>query len=589
MARVTRDKGPVSAQPSSLGYMLFAIMRRMRALTGISRGRTRSYLFLVLLFHAMIILGISVLIIAPIKHRVSLTPPGTVYSFPHRIHEDYYFYLMVIRQGRDGFAEFDQYTTESTSPTAMHLWYLILGKTGALFERSNIEMYYGGLIVALLLYYFFSYKLAALLFSFSYRFAALAIIFFASPFPTIYLELFGQKIPLGTSWWTNMDPYSRLTQVSHHFIGQALLVAGVFFTLRFVKEKKLWFALATTASVAAGLLFYSVPLVTFLIGTGLTVLFFGGFTVTLQMRKSQHFVQILKRNEKLIIGGSIVLGVSVICLLFVQSILANSGWPWSTFLAWEANWYNHAKEIYPYTIGVYLVSFGILPLFFVPVIMRILRKPTFSWVFINSLLITPILLYLGASNHLYLIPKIRFVHSAPYVFGGLLATYGIQTVVESIRKKRTRVLVIVGIAGLFLLNIFFGLKSYWLPEFQKYDVFYNTYIPSQYFSIIDYLNGNSEPFSNVFASYTLGVYLPAYVKNNVFVGHMVSTANFWTKYSQANSFFTHDMPVDEAQKIFRDHNISYVLGEEPGLYNVYKTILEPLVSLNNITLYKALY
>jgi hypothetical protein len=210
-------------------------------------------------------------------------------------------------------------------------------------------------------------------------------------------------------------------------------------------------------------------------------------------------------------------------------------------------------------------------------------------VLLAALLLVPILLYLAASNHILNLPKIRFVHSAPYVFAGLLATLGIKTILDTVKRKRLKYILSLGICILFIANSITGLRNYWVPELHKYEVFYNTYIPRQYFSIIDYLNGNSKPFSNVLANYAIGVYLPAFTKNNVFVGHMVSTNNFWSKYSTANSFFAHDIPEPEAGKLIKDNNISYILGEEKGLGVYYKNILKPVFSVDDLTLYTPVY
>src|SRR3989304_542857 len=53
----------------------------------------------------------------PVINRIKAVPPGKTYTKVHRIFEDYYYYLSVIRQGRGNWAEVDQYTTEKTNPS----------------------------------------------------------------------------------------------------------------------------------------------------------------------------------------------------------------------------------------------------------------------------------------------------------------------------------------------------------------------------------------------------------------------------------------------------------------------------------------
>jgi len=544
---------------------------------------------LTLIFHVALMAYIAVIIIAPIRHRASLTPPGTVYTYQHRILEDYYFYLMVIRQGRDGFAQFDQYTTEPTKPTAMHFFYLFLGQIAKLTGQSNIVMYYLGLTGGLLLFYLYSWKLARFLFPSPYRYVAMAIFYIASPFPATDVAFGNATISIGTSWWTNMDPYSRIVQVPHHFTGQAMLLASTYYLLLFLSKHKLPFAVAAAVASGLGILIYSVPILVFLAALGLCVLIYSlKYLMCIKPRFAQ-IMNLFKQIEKPALGTFIIIGTATISLFIVQNILTSPGWPWSTFLAWEANWYNHATEIYPYTLSVYLLSYGVLPLFIVPGLVTVAKKPSPRWLMILTLLIAPVIMYLAASNHFILLPKIRFVHSAPYVFAGLSATLGIKSAVAALKNKYAQAAVSLGILVIFIANVHWGIQSYWWPEMQKYETYYNTYIPRPYFAVIDYLKQNSLPFDNVFAGYAVGVYLPAYTKNNVFVGHMASTADFWAKYSQANSFFAHTMDESEAQSIFRKQNIAYVLGEEPGLAGKYKNILQLVFSADNLTLFKPIY
>ena len=541
-----------------------------------------------LLFHCAIVFILGFLIYKPIAFRLSLTPAETVYTYQHRIHEDYFFYLMVIRQGRDGFLEYDQYTTEPTNPTAMHLYYLTLGQIGKVTGLSDITMYYLGLFVGLILVYIFTWKLSSLFFSSPYNYIAMTIITFASPFPIMNLNLLGSEVAIGTSWWTNMDLYSRITQVPHHFVGQGLMLMSLYYILTFINNKRFIFAILSAVASCIGIVFYSVPLVIFLTSAMITFCIFTIKPIITAVKKKSLKILFFK-NEKLVIGIMLILLLSGAALLFVQSILRNPGWPWSTFLTWEADWYNHKTEIYPYTTFVYLISFGVLPIFMLPGFYKILQKLTYQWVFIFFLFITPILLYLAATYHIIHLPKIRFIHSTPYVFAGLIATLGIQTLVELIKLKQLRIIVASIIILIFSWNIFSGIQSYWIPELKKFETPYNTYIPKPYFTIIEYLNKNTKPFSNIYTSYAIGAYLPAFTKNNAYVGHMVSTSNFWSKYSETNSFYAHQATEDNMRNVFKTHNIVYVLGEERGLLNTYKNILTPVFSVGDLTLYAPVY
>lgn len=524
-------------------------------------------------FHILFISILTVVIFLPVMKKASVAPVGTVYTQVHRIHEDYYYYLMVIRQGRTGFQEIDQYTTEDTKPNHLHIFYLILGKLGQAIGASDIIMYWGSMYVSFLLFYIFTVALIGQLVPAPYQILALFIAFLGSPLPDIPILIAGRAVSLGAGWWTGMDIYSRLTLIPHHFFTSALFLASVYYFLVFFQKQNLKFAILSAILNGMGILLFPVP----------GFIFFCSFICFICIFGMKYKGKLGEQKELLLgIGAIIITSLAALSLSYWQ--LSSLGFPWVENLKWEYETYKAAQ--YPYMFWVYLISYGIFPLFIIPVILQV-RRLKISEFFILILTFTPPILYLLSEWGILHITKIRFVYSAPFVLTAIFATLGISKIIDGIKNTSAKKLFFILICFIFVINTVWGLtERYWWSQLNNLPMYGNYYIPQENIDAVKFLNSNTRSYSTVLASYFTGVYIPAFSHNKVFIGHEGSTFDFWTKWYISNRFFDGLYTGQEAGKMLRDYKISYVWWDRGELPTAYRSLLEPIFGSGSVRLYK---
>ncbi|KKU83553.1 MAG: hypothetical protein UY10_C0005G0004 [Microgenomates group bacterium GW2011_GWA2_47_8] len=193
-----------------------------------------------IIFHSILIFILFLVIVIPAAYHSQKISPGNVPTFSNLNNIDYFFYLSNIRQGGDFGKDYDLFTTELPSDAAaqFHRYYIYLGKIGAFFGLEPMYMYYAGLFFADVLYYFFCWKITGIIFpkKSRWRWLAMVLVYFLSPLPRYTINIFGTPVFIGTTWWTYLDPYSRLLAVPHHMLGQAFMLGQVYFFLRYLEQ-----------------------------------------------------------------------------------------------------------------------------------------------------------------------------------------------------------------------------------------------------------------------------------------------------------------------------------------------------------------
>lgn len=507
---------------------------------------------LFLLFCALLI----VLITIPEIYRYQSTPKGAENLMVHGIGEDYFYDVMVIRQGMENTGEIDQYTTEDTRPFSIHTYYLFLGRVGRVLSLSPVIMYRVGLYGAFCLYFMAVLFLIRTVLPRKYRFLGFFFAFFCGPFPPITISIRHSSIPIGTGWWTAMDQYRRLTMMPHHYIGQAGTICASAFAYMWIRQMRRRDAILAGLFGGFAALGYNIPVVVMLLSLSFVIC----------IRLFEKIVSKYPLREAIRMSGMKDIPFLFLPALFVlgwhQYQMKTLGYPWDAFLAWEYAWYNHfPKEIYPYTLPVFLLSFGILWLFMVPVLVKWIKKISLAEVFLGAMVGFPIFLYILASHRILPIPKIRFSSVSPYVFGGIFATLGFASMDTMLKKFRIHGVVMTFLFAVIILNALTGLYYYWYPY--TYTVSYDSiaYFSASQRGLIDAVNTHIPPYSKVMVPYGLGTVLPAFTKQKVFVGHMVNTKDVWNKYYLTQQLYAGLLPLDQVQSLFRSYGITYVIWE----------------------------
>lgn len=517
-----------------------------------------------ILLHLVFLFSLATLLFFPVIRSASFSPKDSFYTGFHGIVGDYYTYLSVINQGRNQWSYQNPYTTELTQKNYAHLFYILLGKIASPLRLSNIAMYYLAIIVSFLLYYLFTYLLVVYLVPRKFRWLAMLVIFFAGPLPPSTLSL-------GSAWWTHMDSYSRVSLVPHHFFSSALLVGTIYYLLRFFYEKKTRFLLFSLLLQTIGLLSFAVPGFTLLTAILVSVLL---YLILHCIRRS------IRIPPKVFWGFVLVIFLSLFLLFLVRQLLTAVNFP-----DWEYQTYRQEQLVYTYSHLFF--SYGILLILILPSFVLIIRKKRFSHFFLFLLLILPSIFYQLAVAGILPINKLRFVYSAPYAIGGILATLGIAFLLDHIKGRLTRRLILGGIVCIVLTNAFFGLKAYWLPKLSEKKIDLNTYIPKPYIQAMEYLVQETPPASAVLTTYLSGMFIPAFTYNRVYLGHEIITFEFWRKWHEVDAFYNEKMSLQKAKDLFSQNSIDYVFSEGKKL-TPYKSILIPVWTNKYLTIYKTI-
>lgn len=117
---------------------------------------------------------------------------------------------------------------------------------------------------------------------------------------------------------------------------------------------------------------------------------------------------------------------------------------------------------------------------------------------------------------------------------------------------------------------FLALNGYWLTHNNLiYDTRFNPpysrmmmppyYLSRQHLKLFDWIERNAKRGEAILCHPMLGNYLPVLAGKKVFIGHWAETLNFSEKLKFAVAIWRGLVPPEEAEKLFRQHKIRYVL------------------------------
>lgn len=535
-----------------------------------------------LLPHVIILAVLALLAVLPGVFVSKKIPAGTTATYTNMNISDYYFYLANIRQGMKSDTLFDLYTTEQPAVGTLlfHSYYVILGKIGALLHADPIVMYYAGIAFAILLSYIFCWLCTSLLFPkhSPWRIVAMVIIFFLSPFPQVRLPESLGNIFLGATWWTYMDPYTRLLGVPHHLLGQALMMGQAYFGMRTITRRKISDIVYASILVIAGICLYSLPTALFLGAFGLLTLF-----------------QILTDQSHNTLAGKILNHRGQVAILLVGAVaMGLYYWAYAQIAhVWsggqfekEYRIYNHRPvEIWPYTIGQFFISYGILPWGIGLSVLLFFKKITRP-IFLLLLLFTlPFLGYECAALWILKLTKIRFALLGAYMVGGLLFTWGLYHILSGIQSWKAK-RALGGIVGCILCILTLaGWKSYWLDQFSN-PTKMNTYIETTTLEAFRWIDTHIPPFERIFTHYYIGNHLPSFASNFVYIGHELGTYEFWKKWAIVEATIKGTLPPEELKRILMQDAIAYMYWDSGPLPKQYEPLFTPIYQTPTITIYR---
>lgn len=534
------------------------------------------------LFHLCVIAVLTLLAALPGIFVSKKIPPGTTATYTNMNISDYYFYLGNIRQGMKSNTLYDLYTTEQPAVGTLlfHSYYVILGKIGALIHADPIVMYYAGIAFAVVLSYVFCWLSTSLLFPkhSPWRFIAMIIIFFLSPFPQVRLPEALGNIFIGATWWTYMDPYTRLLGVPHHLLGQALMMGQIYFGMKYLLDKKMPDVVFASMLVIAGICLYSLPTALFLGAYGLLTLFqllTDSSSLTFTRKIRNHRGQLL-----ILLVGAVTLGLYYAAYAQIAHV-----WSGGQFEN-EYKIYNHRPvEIWPYTVGQFFLSYGILPWGIGLSTLLFFKKITHPIVLLLLLFILPFIGYELAALWILKLTKIRFALLGAYMIGGLLFTWGLRLFISRVPTQNGKRIIGTFIGFVLLGLTLVGWKSYWADQFTA-PTKMNTYIETNTLGAFRWIDTHIPPFERIFTHYYIGNHLPSFASNFVYIGHELGTYEFWKKWEIVDATIKGTLPPEKLKQILTQGNINYMYWDSGPFPKQYEPLFIPIYQTPTITIYK---
>lgn len=534
-----------------------------------------------LFIHFIFLFAIFAIVFSPIIKHAYDSPKDSYYPFIQRDPPTYYSYLSYVRQGNyQPFLISQQEITNQPIPRMTHIYYLLLGKIGGFLNIPVIPTYYFGLILPLIIFYFFNYLIVSVSVPASYKWFTMFLIYFASPFPKQDINVFGQKLTLTPEWWTFQDIYSRMNPYPHHFISFALISAATYFLLKYLKTSKIREILFLGICLNLALFFYVIPAAIFLSVFLITLFILLAKKVYLGYKMKKSLLSIIFRHKVKIIVTVLILLMSIFIMYIVNKETGQSD-----IISWESQFdLDHNRPLLT-LIYRFFIPFGILP-FFIPLFLLSSKKNVeLNKVFIAGMIIIPFTLFtLASKGHLY-IASIRFLSFPAYLYFSLLTVYGIIYFINLIKSKILKKTIFFLIVFTFMINSIIGLKSYWWPEVTKKEIYLNTYIPEPFLKAMNYLDTYSTKHSNVMTTYAVGMFIPPFTHNRVYMGHE-ATNNLPVLWWSSQNLMQGNLSEENARKLLTDNKISYVLWYGSNFPLSYFNFLKPVFNYQYVTVYK---
>jgi hypothetical protein len=531
--------------------------------------------------HGILLSILLVLVLYPVVVSQSLTPPGTYYPKIHGLVQNYYFYLSIIKQGRDSWFPINQYTTFGIASDPLHFYYIFLGKIGSVLAISDAGIYWIGVVSAVILLYVATWMMIRRFVTKQYRWIAMILIFLLNPLPAITVPLGPWKLYIGAHPWTAMDIFSRISRVPHHGMGIALSLFGVYSCLSFYQTQRFRYALLS------GLLFFLASVTSFisvaiiLFALILSFVPFGVIQLHQLIRERIDRVaigELWQRNRQFFWGTCYITIVAMIPIV-VFTILENR----MGFISYEYTLFK--ANVFPDTLAVFLACAGFLWLFFPFMLWFVFRVKRWGALFLLLLFLSPFILYECSALGILPVNKQRWALYPLYQYGGLIAMMSTAYVFRRASVQTVRVVKTIIVCCIALTTII-GIRDYYVPLLAAPGVYTNTYLSKQARDAMTFLKTHTPRYSRVMTTFYIGMYIPAFTYNVVYIGHEAADTHFWGKWPIAADFFSEVTPAGDAKQFLKDQKMQYVIWDVGPIPPSYLTFLTPIWNTTGITIYQ---
>lgn len=475
--------------------------------------------------------------------RIMRTPAG--YHFP-LVHfdwqHDYYAYLSVINQGKEGFwLNRPAFTSEQTTAGIFYIYYIFVGKMAYLLHLDIPVSYHLSRFLSFELFAFSLYGLLNLIVA-PHLVIWTSLTIFLSTVAPIFLFPWslGPAPPPAIPWWIDFDAFERLNAVTHHIFGQALLLLFFYLTIKFIKSHKLSFALgAGFIAFISGIIFTPVLMPMFIVFP---------LAFWIYVSRESLYKNRLPIDRKMIIGVLIVVTIAFLSFIFMK-LQEIRGFPWN---AWRSS------DLFRWNLGetgfnlIALLILAIPAIFSLPAFISVMKKGSLEtlviavWAFLPFLML-PLAKSLG-------IPRLRILEESPFV------PLGILTVLTFACFKKNKVVRYMLIIIFLLLQL---PTTFWLLLFRinlvRTNSWYNhMYLSNDVYSAVQFSKLSIPKNSIILSDPTMGNVLPGLTLTKSYCCHLNQTMDVFLKQKYMTSFFAAKLDDQEAKRFLNKNRIRYI-------------------------------
>lgn len=471
------------------------------------------------------------------------TPRGATYFLVNNYPPDYYWYLSLIEQGREGnLAIATRYSTTPFPAVPVNLFFSILGIVGSYSPLSNDQLYtfarfiFG--VTQLMAVYFLIQRLSSRQ---TDRLFYFLVVLLSQSF--IYQQ--GELRILYGGFWSAFDPFARFSNLPHHMAANTLMILSMAIWSRqretssekrvakndLVKDLAPAMLLSTAGLINPGI--YPIALPMFAVG------------------KFLSWRETGRQMKELILVG-VVGGLVLLYYWFVSQ----STFPWNVFTSLERQFSAvvSVTDLLPIAgISGYVGIVGIL---------FAIREKIVGWRMVASWAIVQCI-SLGFIQYHISIAGIRFIQTLIFVPFGLLAAKTILRVARLFPNNIMQIIFVSVSLGLYSIVAVDAWKA--SIDQQMASVHRETgsllqHPPVSIRSVIEYLQKYAHPGDVTASTWWLSTILPGLTPVRVFSGHPTFSYDP-SPYTDEHIRLLQYPPVDDAQNILIRRKVRYVVTD----------------------------
>jgi hypothetical protein len=482
----------------------------------------------------------------PYLYRDRHLPPNTIPIYMHQnVVMDFPGYINFIRQGKEEhtWSVKDLYTTETTTPSKLYIYFVLLGKIALIFHLDPTFTYHLIRIVQFEIFSGSIYLLCSFLLGNNFGFWAAILSFMATPPVSLFGYVFYGRNDLGIPSWWMLNPFRRIDMLPHHEASAILLIFEIFLVLKSLKKSNIRLNLLAGVAAFFSTIFHPISVMVYLVAQPLVAIIYVIFNYIRSRKLDLSFFWIF-------FIPFIFTGVAAIIIKFVVS----NTYPFNLFPSFEVVWYDR----YTTYIRDYFIGGGITLLIGIPIaIWLIIKSKDISWILIAcwaiiSYLLIPLSTTIG-------IAKFRFALLLPYLPLTILIVKQVQIFWNNQSKQKYKIIGNALLVGFYLVltipSVVIMFQD-WRNQMQVIEP--GMYRTQDVDNAITFIKAHAPIYSRILSGEINGMLIPAYAPVITYVGQYGQTVNFEDKKTVVRLFYKGYYQPNEARTILKDNNINYI-------------------------------